>query len=174
MKMWQDFFWISDTETSGRTFRAFLERHKTERTWAKEVVSRSFFSLSSSKVRAFAFSLQSSRFDYPCLYFTSYFAGNRRVWSMASKLRISKGMVYPFIREGDVIVWLKKIRLVAKLVDIEELMSFMPLYLSRGNGASPVSGNERGNPTLCGGNKGQVKWSFCGREIHVVCPAGEN
>ena len=38
-------------------------------------------------------------------------------------------VVKTFSGEGDVVAWLKKIRLVAKLQKIEDLASFLPLYL---------------------------------------------
>ena len=38
-------------------------------------------------------------------------------------------MIRPFSGEGDVVAWLKKIQLVAKLQKFTDLASFLPLYL---------------------------------------------
>lgn len=46
---------------------------------------------------------------------------------MASK--ITMDMIKPFTGEGDVVSWLKKVNLVAKLQKISDLASFIPLYL---------------------------------------------
>lgn len=46
---------------------------------------------------------------------------------MAAK--ITMDMIKPFTGEGDVVAWLKKITLVAKLQKISDLASFIPLYL---------------------------------------------
>ena len=46
---------------------------------------------------------------------------------MASK--ISSDMIRPFTGEGDVVAWIEKVKLVAKLQKIEDLASFLPLYL---------------------------------------------
>ncbi|XP_068233538.1 uncharacterized protein [Palaemon carinicauda] len=46
---------------------------------------------------------------------------------MASK--ITMDMIKPFTGEGDVVSWLKKVTLVAKLQKIVDLASFIPLYL---------------------------------------------
>ena len=44
-------------------------------------------------------------------------------------IKVSGDMVRPFTGEGDVVAWLQKIKLVAKLGGIAELANFMPLYL---------------------------------------------
>lgn len=41
-------------------------------------------------------------------------------------------MIKPFKGEGDVVAWLKKIELVAKLTKVGDLASFIPLYLEDG------------------------------------------
>ena len=46
---------------------------------------------------------------------------------MASK--ITMDMIKPFTGEGDVVSWLKKVTLVAKLQKITDVASFIPLYL---------------------------------------------
>lgn len=43
--------------------------------------------------------------------------------------KISSDMIRPFTGEGDVVAWLKKVNLVAKLAKITELADFIPLYL---------------------------------------------
>ena len=50
---------------------------------------------------------------------------------MASTIKITSDMIKPFIGEGDVVAWLKKVRLVAKLQKITELACFIPLYLEK-------------------------------------------
>ncbi len=45
------------------------------------------------------------------------------------KVRISSEVIRPFSGEGDVAVWMKKVKLVAKLQGISDVTSFMPLYL---------------------------------------------
>ena len=44
-------------------------------------------------------------------------------------VKVTSDMIWPFSGEGDVVAWLKKVRLVAKLQKITELESFLPLYL---------------------------------------------
>lgn len=48
---------------------------------------------------------------------------------MEGKLKVSADVIKPFTGEGDVMAWLKKVKLVAKLQKITALESFMPLYL---------------------------------------------
>lgn len=43
--------------------------------------------------------------------------------------KISTDMVKPFTGDGDVVSWLKKVSLVAKLKNVTDLASFIPLYL---------------------------------------------
>ena len=43
--------------------------------------------------------------------------------------RITTDMIKPFNGEGDVVGWLQKVKLVAKLANVTELHSFIPLYL---------------------------------------------
>ena len=47
----------------------------------------------------------------------------------AAPIRISQDMVKPYDGEGDLISWIKKAQLVAKLAGIKDLASFLPLYL---------------------------------------------
>ena len=47
---------------------------------------------------------------------------------MEGKLKVSADVIKPFTGEGDVMAWLKKVKLVAKLQKITALESFMPLY----------------------------------------------
>ena len=42
---------------------------------------------------------------------------------------ISKDMIKAYTGEGDVVAWIKKVKLVAKLQKISDLASFLPLYL---------------------------------------------
>ena len=46
--------------------------------------------------------------------------------------RITSDMVKPFNGEGDVVVWLKKVELVAKLTKVTDEACFIPLYLEGG------------------------------------------
>ena len=46
-----------------------------------------------------------------------------------TSIRISQDMVKPYTGEGDLVSWLKKAQLVAKLAGITDLASFLPLYL---------------------------------------------
>lgn len=43
--------------------------------------------------------------------------------------KITSDMIKPFTGEGDVVAWIKKVQLVAKLKKISDLASFIPLYL---------------------------------------------
>ena len=44
---------------------------------------------------------------------------------------VTKDMIKPFTGEGDVVAWLKKVRLVAKLQKITDVASLIPLYLEK-------------------------------------------
>ena len=44
-------------------------------------------------------------------------------------VKVTSDMIRPFSGEGDAVAWLKKIQLVAKLQNITDLASFLPLYL---------------------------------------------
>lgn len=48
---------------------------------------------------------------------------------MSGKVKISNDMMRCFDGSGDVVAWLKKAKLVAKLMEIKDLASFIPLYL---------------------------------------------
>ena len=50
---------------------------------------------------------------------------------MAGKLAVER-MLKPFDGEGDLIAWLSKVELVAKLTDTKDLASLIPLYLEGG------------------------------------------
>ena len=50
---------------------------------------------------------------------------------MASKISVEK-LIKPFTGEGDVVAWLQKVELVAKLTGEKNLASFLPLYLEDG------------------------------------------
>lgn len=43
--------------------------------------------------------------------------------------KVTSDMIKPFSGEGDVVAWITKVRLVAKLKKIEDVAHFMPLYL---------------------------------------------
>ena len=44
-------------------------------------------------------------------------------------LRLGKDVIPPFSGEGDVAGWIKKVKLVAKLQKVQDLVSFIPLFL---------------------------------------------
>ena len=46
--------------------------------------------------------------------------------------RVTSDMIKPFNGEGDVVVWLKKAELVAKLTKVTDEACFIPLYLEGG------------------------------------------
>lgn len=48
---------------------------------------------------------------------------------MAGKVKLGGEMMKSFNGQGDVVAWLKKAELVAKLMEIKDLASFIPLYL---------------------------------------------
>lgn len=48
---------------------------------------------------------------------------------MSGKVKISSDMMRCFDGSSDIVAWLKKARLVAKLTEIKDLASFIPLYL---------------------------------------------
>ena len=45
------------------------------------------------------------------------------------KVWICNDIIKPFSGEGDVVAWLKKVRLVAKLQQVDDVASLLPLYL---------------------------------------------
>ena len=47
----------------------------------------------------------------------------------SKQLKVFSEVMRPFTGEGDVVAWMKKARLVAKLKNIEDVASFLPLYL---------------------------------------------
>ena len=46
-------------------------------------------------------------------------------------LRLGKDVIPPFSGEGDVVGWIKKVKLVAKLQKVQNFASFIPLFLHR-------------------------------------------
>ena len=46
-----------------------------------------------------------------------------------AKVRISSDIIKAFSREGDVVLWLEKMRLMAKLQQVDDVASLLPLYL---------------------------------------------
>ena len=44
-------------------------------------------------------------------------------------LRLGKDVIPPFSGEGDVVGWIKMVKLVAKLQKVQNLASFIPLFL---------------------------------------------
>ena len=46
-----------------------------------------------------------------------------------AKVHISSNIIKPFTSEGDVIVWLKKVGVVAVLQIVDDVASLLPLYL---------------------------------------------
>ena len=53
---------------------------------------------------------------------TSYFG------TMA-KVRLGSDILKPFSGEGDMVAWLKKVRFVARLQQVDDVASLLPLYL---------------------------------------------
>ncbi|CAE1288439.1 SMPDL3 [Acanthosepion pharaonis] len=49
--------------------------------------------------------------------------------SIMAKVRISSDIIKPFSDQGDVVAWLKKVRLVARLQHVDDVASLLPLYL---------------------------------------------
>ena len=45
------------------------------------------------------------------------------------KVRISSDVIKPFSSKGDVVAWLKKVRLVARLQNVDDVASLLLLYL---------------------------------------------
>ena len=45
------------------------------------------------------------------------------------KIHISNDIIKPFSSEGDVVAWLKKVRLVVKLQQMDDVANLLPLYL---------------------------------------------
>ena len=46
--------------------------------------------------------------------------------------KVTGDMIRPFTGDGDVVAWLTKVKLVAKLTKVEDLAAFIPLYLEGG------------------------------------------
>ena len=46
-----------------------------------------------------------------------------------AKVRISNDIIKPFFGEGDVVAWLKKVRLMAKLQQVDDVACLLPWYL---------------------------------------------
>ena len=46
-----------------------------------------------------------------------------------AKIRLSSDIIKPFSGKGNVVEWLKKVRLVAKLQQVDDVASLLPLYL---------------------------------------------
>ena len=44
-------------------------------------------------------------------------------------LRLGKDVISPFSGEGDVVGWIKKVKLIAKLQKVQDLASFISLFL---------------------------------------------
>ena len=49
--------------------------------------------------------------------------------AIMAKVHISSDVIKPFFGEGDVVAWLKKVRLVARLQNVDDVASLLPLYL---------------------------------------------
>ena len=77
-----------------------------------------------------------------------------------SVTKISTDMVKPFSGDGDVVAWLQKVELVAKLTKVEDLASFIPLYLEGGALAvyMEMSSVEQGSADHI---KKRLKQAFC-------------
>ena len=48
---------------------------------------------------------------------------------MGKQVRLSNDILRPFTGGGDVVVWLNKLKLVAKLQKIEDIATLIPMYL---------------------------------------------
>ena len=46
-----------------------------------------------------------------------------------AKVRPGSNILKPFSGEGDMVAWLKKVRLVARLQHVDDVASLLPLYL---------------------------------------------
>ena len=46
-----------------------------------------------------------------------------------AKVRVGSDILKPFSGEGDVVAWLKKVRLVARLQHVDDVASLLSLYL---------------------------------------------
>ena len=44
-------------------------------------------------------------------------------------LRLGKDVIPPFSGEGDIVRWIKKVKLVAKLQKVQDLANFIPIFL---------------------------------------------
>lgn len=44
-------------------------------------------------------------------------------------MKLSNTVIKPFHSEGDMVAWLKKVQLVARLHEIKDVASLLPLYL---------------------------------------------
>ena len=44
-------------------------------------------------------------------------------------VKLSRDMIKPFNGEGDLVAWLSKVKLVAKLQEVKDLSAFVPLFL---------------------------------------------
>ncbi|KAG1683689.1 putative uncharacterized transposon-derived protein F52C9.6 [Nymphon striatum] len=57
------------------------------------------------------------------------FESCHRIVGMEAVVRVEGDIIARYRGDGDVVAWLKKVRLVAKLKKVEDLASFLPLYL---------------------------------------------
>lgn len=62
-------------------------------------------------------------------YLGSFSSMTEESKACVTSVRISQDMIKPYTGEGDLISWLKKVQLVAKLAKVTDLASFLPLYL---------------------------------------------
>ena len=62
-----------------------------------------------------------------CLY--SLLAATVLGFSAMAKVHLDSNILKPFSGEGDVVAWLKKVRLVARLQHVDDVTSLLPLYL---------------------------------------------
>ena len=64
----------------------------------------------------------------PTLFFISKLFWLKEIME-SGLLRLGKDVIPPFSGEGDVVGWIKKVKLVAKLQKVQDLASFIPLFL---------------------------------------------
>ena len=53
------------------------------------------------------------------------------ILAIMAKVRINSDIIKPFSGEGDVVAWLKKVRLVARFQNVDDVASLLLLYLER-------------------------------------------
>lgn len=78
---------------------------------------------------------------------------------MSGKIKIGSDMMRCYDGTGDVVAWLKKAKLVAKLMEIKDIASFMPLYLE-GDALALYLEMSEGDQVDAGKIEGRLKEAF--------------